>query len=322
MDWFLAAVNVAELPVWEEKLALWVLYASLALLGLELWRYALMQRLNWALVGDAITNFATLAMYYVASALLLTGVYVFAFSAAAEFAVHEIPVNPATVAVCIVLADLAYYWEHRFLHRVNLGWATHSVHHSSPCFNLSVAYRFGPLDGFWPIFFHLPLVLAGFHPFVVFFAAIMVQLYQTFLHTEAVKTLPKPVEWLFNTPSHHRVHHGSNEQYLDANYGGVFIVWDRMFGTFVAEGEAVRYGLVRPLPEIDSPGRMFAAPFVAFFHGFWRLGGRLLAAQSAYEIWMSLFGPPGWSPGSRRRQNPPRQPTIEKIGQNISDKRF
>lgn len=300
MEWFLETLNVAEFPVWEEKLGIWVLYASLALLALEFLRYAAMRRLDWPLIGDVVTNFATLVMYFATTALLLTGVYVFAYFGAARLAVFELPINPATVAICIVLADLAYYWEHRFLHRVNLGWATHSVHHSSPCFNLSVAYRFGPLDSFWPIFFHVPLVLAGFHPLVVFFAAIVVQLYQTFLHTEAVRKLPGPIEWLFNTPSHHRVHHGSNERYLDANYGGVFIVWDRLFGTFVAEDEPVVYGLVEPLPAIDSPGRMLSAPFVAFFHGFWRLVGKLLAATSAREIWMASFGPPGWSPKASR----------------------
>ncbi len=302
MDWLLATLNVAEFPVWEETLGLWVAYASFGLLAVEFLRYAVRGRLSWSMIGDAVTNFVTLLMYFAASALLVAGVYVFAYYAAAGFAVFGIPVNPVTVAICIVLADLAYYWEHRFMHRVNLGWATHSVHHSSPYFNLSVAYRFGPLDGFWPIFFHVPLVLAGFHPLVVFFAQIVVQLYQTFLHTEAVGKLPGPVEWLFNTPSHHRVHHGSNDRYLDANYGGIFIVWDRLFGTFVAEDEPVTYGLVRPIPKIDSPGRMLAAPFVAFFHGFWRLGGKLLAARSLREIWMSLFGPPGWSrgrPGSR-----------------------
>lgn len=296
MNWLLETLNVAELVVWEEKLGFWVLYASLALLALEFLRYAVLRRLDWSLVGDAVTNFATLLLYFAVTAVLVAGVYVFACFTAAGFAVLEIPVNAATVAICVVLADVAYYWEHRFLHCVNLGWATHSVHHSSPCFNLSVAYRFGPLDGFWPIFFHVPLVLAGFHPLVVFFAAIVVQLYQTFLHTEAVGKMPGPIEWLFNTPSHHRVHHGSNAKYLDANYGGIFIVWDRLFGTFVAEDEPVTYGLVRPIPKIDSPTRMLAAPFVAFLHGFWRVGARLRAARSVRDIRMSLFGPPGWTP--------------------------
>ncbi len=151
------------------------------------------------------------------------------------------------------------------MHRVNLLWATHSVHHSSPFFNISVAYRFGPMDGVWPIFFHLPLVFLGFNPFVVFFAEMFVQLFQTALHTEAVKKLPRPFEWIFNTPSHHRVHHASNRKYLDANYAGIFIIWDRLFGTFVKEDEKIVYGLVKPIPEINSPLRFLASPLVAFF---------------------------------------------------------
>ena len=235
-------------------------------------------------------------MFFVISFVLIAGLYITAYLYAAQFALFDIEVNWATIAICVVLADIAYYWEHRFMHRVNLLWATHSVHHSSPFFNISVAYRFGPMDGVWPIFFHLPLVLLGFNPFVVLLAEMLVQLFQTALHTEAVRKFPKPIEWVFNTPSHHRVHHASNEKYLDSNYAGIFIVWDRMFGTFVEEDEPVNYGLVKPIPEINSPSRMFAAPFVAFFHGFWRLGKNVLGAKRLRDAWMFAFGAPEWTP--------------------------
>jgi len=204
-------------------------------------------------------------MFLIVNFTLLTGLYITTYFSVAEFALFEIPVNWASIAICVVLADIAYYWEHRSMHRVNLLWATHSVHHSSPFFNISVAYRFGPMDGVWPIFFHLPLVFLGFNPFVVFFAEMFVQLFQTALHTEAVKKLPRPFEWIFNTPSHHRVHHASNRKYLDANYAGIFIIWDRLFGTFVKEDEKIVYGLVKPIPEINSPLRFLASPLVAFF---------------------------------------------------------
>lgn len=171
------------------------------------------------------------------------------------------------------------------MHRVNFAWSTHTVHHSSPHFNISVAYRFGPLDGFFPVFFHLPLVLLGFNPFVVFFAETMVQLYQTALHTEFFKKLPKPIEAIMNTPSHHRVHHGSNEKYLDTNYAGIFIIWDRMFGTFAEEDEKVVYGLVKPINSVN--------PFIAFLHGFWRLGQDFVSAKGLKGKLIALFAPPG-----------------------------
>jgi len=239
-------------------------------------------------------------MFLVVNFALLAGLYITAYFSVAQFAVFDIPVNWATVLICIILADIAYYWEHRFMHRVNLLWATHSVHHSSPFFNISVAYRFGPMDGVWPILFHLPLVLLGFNPFVVFFAEMFVQLFQTALHTEAVKKLPRPFEWIFNTPSHHRVHYASNKKYLDSNYAGIFVIWDRMFGTFVKEDEKVVYGLVKPIPEVNTPMRFLASPFVAFFHGFWRLGKNVLSAKNFDDAWMYLFGTPEWQPKSAR----------------------
>lgn len=167
-----------------------------------------------------------------------------------------------------MLADLTYYWEHRFTHRVGIAWATHAVHHSSPYFNISVAYHFGPQDGFFPLFFHMPLVFAGFHPLLVLIAEAVVQLYQTPLHTEAKGKLPKPVESVMNTPSHHTVHHGTDPQYIDKNYGGIFIVSDRLFGTFEEEREKVVYGISKPLRSIN--------PFVVFFHGINRLTRRVV----------------------------------------------
>lgn len=299
MDWAFTTLSELEIYGWEEWIGAWFFYFSIAFLGFEFVRYLVLRKLKWSLIGDTVTNYLTLVMFFVTNIFLLAGIYITAYFTAAQFALFDIPLNWSTIAICIVLADIAYYWEHRFMHRVNLLWATHSVHHSSPFFNISVAYRFGPMDGLWPILFHLPLVLLGFNPFVVFFAEMLVQLFQTALHTEAVRRLPKPVEWIFNTPSHHRVHHASNPKYLDANYAGIFILWDRLFGTFVQEDEPVVYGLVKPIPEINSPGRMLAAPFVAFFHGFWRLGKNVLSAKRFGDAWMYLFGTPEWTPKSK-----------------------
>lgn len=304
MDWLLTPLAVSDFSRWEEALASWFFLLSLAFLGFEVVRYLVLKQFKWALLGDTLANFATQIMFLVITYGLMGGLYLATYAFAAQFALFDIPTSLAIVLVCLVLADLAYYWEHRALHRINLLWATHSTHHSSPFFNISVAYRFGPLDGLWPIFFHLPLVLIGFDPFLVFFCELVVQLFQTALHTEAVKKLPRPIEWLFNTPSHHRVHHGSNPQYIDKNYGGILIIWDRMFGTFAEEKEPVTYGLVEPLPELNTPGRTLAAPFVAFFHGFTRLAEKVASARSLRQVWLSIFGTPEWQLEDTKR--PPK----------------
>ena len=152
--------------------------------------------------------------------------------------------------LCFVLDDLAYYWFHRSAHRIRWFWASHVVHHSSEHYNLSTALR-QTWTGFISLsfLFRLPLFLAGFPPAMVFVCAGANLVYQFWIHTEMVGRLPRPIEAVMNTPSHHRAHHGRNPRYLDTNYAGVFIVWDRLFGTFEAESDddAPDYGLVAPL---------------------------------------------------------------------------
>ena len=152
--------------------------------------------------------------------------------------------------LCFFLDDLAYYAFHRSAHRVRWFWASHVIHHSSQHYNLSTALR-QTWTGFFSLtfLFRLPLFLIGFPPAMVFFCAGLNLIYQFWIHTEAIKRLPKWFEAMMNTPSHHRVHHGVNPRYLDANYAGVFIIWDKMFGSFVAErdDEPVRYGIVKQL---------------------------------------------------------------------------
>ena len=205
-----------------------------------------------------------------------------------RFALFDIGINWATVIVCVVLADFMYYWEHRFSHRVGIAWATHTVHHSSPHFNISVAYRFGPMDALWSMFFYIPLVVVGFNPFLVVFAETIVLLYQTVLHTEVIGKLPKPIEAVMNTPSHHRVHHGKNERYIDKNYAGVFIIWDRLFGTFAEEKERVVYGITEPVNSVN--------PFVVFFHGLTRLWRNIRNTRRFGNKLLLLIRPPGWRP--------------------------
>ncbi|HCB76688.1 MAG TPA: C-5 sterol desaturase [Sphingomonas bacterium] len=197
--------------------------------------------------------------------------------------------------LAFVLDDLAYYVFHRSAHRVRLFWASHVVHHSSQHYNLSTALR-QTWTGFFSLgfLFRLPLFLIGFPPAMIFFVAGLNLVYQFWIHTETVGRMPRWFEAVMNTPSHHRVHHGANPRYLDRNYAGVFIVWDRLFGTFEPEdaGEQVRYGLVHDLGSFNV---LWAA-----FHEW---------AGIARDVWRAPLGSklgylirePGWShDGSRQ----------------------
>ena len=165
------------------------------------------------------------------------------YAALYELTPLRIPADAWWAWVLLFFADdLAYYWFHRVGHEVRVFWASHVVHHSSQHYNLSTALRqtWVPMAAlpFW-----LPLALLGFKPWMIILQQAISLTYQFFIHTERVGKLWRPIELFFNTPSHHRAHHGSNEIYLDKNYGGITIIWDRLFGTFEPETERVRYGL-------------------------------------------------------------------------------
>jgi sterol desaturase/sphingolipid hydroxylase (fatty acid hydroxylase superfamily) len=196
--------------------------------------------------------------------------------------------NPLTWVALFVADDVAYYWFHRAHHRVRLFWASHVVHHSSRYYNLSTALR-QPWTPFTSMPFWLPLALLGFSPSMILFQQSVSLVYQFFIHTERVGTLWRPVELVMNTPSHHRVHHGSNAAYLDRNYGGILIVWDRLFRTFEPERERVVYGLTTNL-ETYNPVRVATHEFAAI----WR---DLRRTTSWRERLGYVFSGPGWAPG-------------------------
>ncbi len=150
-----------------------------------------------------------------------------------------------------LLDDLAYYWFHRVSHECRLFWNFHVVHHSSNQYNLSVAVRQSWFSGFLHWIFYAPLMLLGFAPWMFAITHGINLLHQFWIHTDKVRTLG-PLELVINAPSHHRVHHGSNDRYLDRNYAGVFIFWDRLFGTHVDESEKPRYGLIKPLESYNA----------------------------------------------------------------------
>ncbi len=270
----------------------WGFTIAAAVFVLELIVLALRKVVTKNVLGDALANFVTLGMFIAVNVLFIGVVYIFAFYwVYLNLAPIQLPTNMWTILACILLADLAYYWEHRFVHRVGFAWATHAVHHSSPYFNISVAYRFGPLDGLMPLVFHLPLALLGFNPIVIFLAEMIVQVYQTLLHTEVVKKLPRPIEAVFNTPSHHRVHHGANLEYIDKNYGGILIIWDKMFGTFKEESAKVTFGVTTPINTVN--------PLKMFFFGYVDLFRKMIRSGSLRNAISYFLRPPDWKPDRR-----------------------
>lgn len=163
-----------------------------------------------------------------------------------HYALFDIPFNWWSVLLLLVLFDFIYYWAHRLGHEINFLWGAHIVHHHSPHFNLSVALRQPWFLNNLVFILFLPIPLLGFNILAFALVSAFSTLYQFWIHTQTIDRLPAWFEWLFNTPSHHRVHHGRNPQYLDKNYGAVFIVWDRLFGTFEPEHETVDYGITIP----------------------------------------------------------------------------
>ncbi len=217
-----------------------------------------------------------------------------AFAAAYQVRLFDIPSTALTVSVCFVLDDLRYYWWHRISHERRWFWASHVVHHSSQHYNLTTALRQTWTGGvLGALIFKTPLVLLGFHPAMVVFVAGINLVYQFWIHTEQIGRLG-PLEWIFNTPSHHRVHHATNPEYLDANYAGTLIVWDRIFGTFAPERDAEkpRYGIVKNLGSFN--------PLVISFHEWIAMARDVMGARSLGEAAGYLFGPPGWSPDGSR----------------------
>lgn len=148
--------------------------------------------------------------------------------------------------LCLVSIDFARYWAHRVAHINRFWWATHVTHHNSEKYNWSVSFRLGWTQHIKIIFF-IPVALMGFDPVIFFICHQIEVLYQFWIHTEYIRKLPAPIEYIFTTPSHHRVHHSRNEKYIDKNFGSTFIIWDRMFGTFVPETEQADYGITKPV---------------------------------------------------------------------------
>jgi sterol desaturase/sphingolipid hydroxylase (fatty acid hydroxylase superfamily) len=208
--------------------------------------------------------------------------------------------SPWGLLLLFLGTELTYYWMHRASHQIRWLWASHVVHHTPEHIHLASAFRLSAtelLSGGW--LFHVPLYWLGFNPLAVSAMLGINLFYQFWLHTDLIGRLG-PLEWVFNTPSHHRVHHASNEIYLDRNYGGILIVWDRLFGTFAREEPQIpiKYGLVHPLGSLN--------PLKVLFHEWIAIGRDFIRALTLRERLRQLFGRPAdslacaSSPSTRR----------------------
>ncbi|MDA9803253.1 sterol desaturase family protein [Flavobacteriaceae bacterium] len=203
--------------------------------------------------------------------------------------IFTIPITWWSFIILFFLDDFSYYWFHRTSHENRFFWASHVVHHSSKHYNLSTALRQTWTGSFYSFIFWLWLPLIGFHPGMIIFQMSISLLYQFWIHTELIQKMPKWIELFFNTPSHHRVHHGSNPIYLDKNHAGILIIWDKLFGTFQPElkSEKVQYGLVVNI-------KTYNPIFIAFNEWgalFKDLNTKNISVMNRIRY---LYKPPGW----------------------------
>jgi sterol desaturase/sphingolipid hydroxylase (fatty acid hydroxylase superfamily) len=209
----------------------------------------------------------------------------------------EIPARSAAAWVaCLVGVDFLYYWFHRKSHEVNAFWAAHVVHHQSEEYNLAVALRQGAFQSAFGWVFYLPLALIGFPPLMFLTVSSIDTLYQFWIHTRAIGKLG-PLEWVLNTPSNHRVHHGRNPKYIDRNHGGIFILWDRLFGTYAREQEEPVYGITTPLRSWN--------PVWANLHYWAELVGKARQAARPADKVRLFLARPGWHPEDLGGYRPP-----------------
>lgn len=281
------------------------------LMAAELIYEGITQRKTYRL-NDAVTNINTGVLQQLTGTFVVflrIGLYILVYEKLAPFHLEQ---TWLSFAVLMVLWDLCYYWEHRMAHQVSLFWGGHVVHHQSEDFNLSVALRQTSTGFIWGIPFFLPLALMGFAPEQMVVAGGLNLLYQFWIHTEHIHRMPRWFEAIFNTPSHHRVHHGRDPKYIDKNFAGVLIIWDKMFGTFTQEEERPNYGITTPL-------RSWNPVYANFAHyiNLWEVGKK---ARNGKDLLGILFRKPGWLPDYLGGYQAPQEvsPEYQKYDRPIS----
>ena len=249
-------------------------------------------------INDAITNIScgiTQQLSGIFFKVLSVGVYTYLFT---ELRLFTIPSTWFTIVVLFVIVDFCYYWAHRMSHEINLFWGGHVVHHQSEDYNLSVALRQGSFQIIWTFAFYLPLAILGFDPVDFVLISALNTLYQFWIHTETIGKLGI-LEYLFNTPSHHRVHHGRDPKYIDKNHAGVFIIWDKLFGTFQEEQEQPTYGITKP---VNSWNPVWVN--LDHYASMWE---SIKAISNWKDRLKFVFKKPGWFPENMGGYQPARE---------------
>lgn len=281
-------VEVSSLPP-----IVWAIPFFFVTMGLE-WRLSLGRRIRGYHLRDSVASL-TMGVGYLLLSIATKGVtmggYLWLYEHGRLFTLQtEASTTLAAFLLLLVAEDFVYYWFHRLHHEVRILWAAHVTHHSSDHYNLSTALRQSWTSIVTGFPFWAPLALLGFHPKWILLQQTISLVYQYWIHTELLPKLG-PLEWVMNTPSHHRVHHGRNPLYLDRNHGGIFIIWDRLFGTFEPEVQPVDFGITVPLCSYN--------PVVIAFHE-WRDALRDAArTKSLREGLRVLFMPPGYRPDGK-----------------------
>ena len=243
--------------------------------------------------GETFANFGIAIANHLLDRTLYGLVFILGLFIVEQFIPWKIPLTEWSWAIALILADLTYYWMHRWEHEIRILWSYHSVHHSSPEYNLTTSLRLAWIEGLIEWIFFVPMILLGFDVVQTLIALFVVVIYQTWIHTERIGRLGW-ADRIFNTPSVHRVHHGANPKYIDKNYGGILIIWDRLFGTYQAEQEPVIYGLTKQIGSIN--------PIIINFYEVWQIAKDVMRSQRVSHALGYVFGKPGWHPSTIKRK--------------------
>jgi alkylglycerol monooxygenase len=260
------------------------------LMAIEMF-YGYRKKLNLYRFDDTIADLSTGVISQIAGIFLRIVTLIPYFYLWSEFKIFEVSMSsvPWWIAA-LVLWDFCYYWQHRLSHSVNFLWASHIIHHHSSEYNLIVALRQTSTGGLTGWIFYLPMALLGIPPWMYLAVGQINLIYQYWVHTKAVDKLPAPAEFLLSTPSHHRVHHAINREYLDKNHGGIFIIWDRLFGSFKKETSEPVYGTVKPFHSFN--------PVWANFHYFADMVKMSWKAKGLWQKILVWIKPPVWQPAT------------------------
>lgn len=257
------------------------------LIGIEL-LIAKMSNLSYYRMDDAIANLSCGIGSQVSGIFLKTFTFI-GYKYLYDHSVWKIENNILTFIVLFIGVDFFYYWFHRLAHEISFLWGSHVVHHQSEEYNLTVALRQAWLQGAFSWVFYLPLAVMGFSPVVFLTVASLQTLYQFWIHTKLINKMHPAIEYIFNTPSHHRVHHGVNPKYIDRNHGGTLILFDRWFGTFQVEDEEVVYGITKQTNSWN--------PVWVNFDYWIDLFKTSVRVSSVKNFFLMMFKAPGWKPG-------------------------